>query len=561
MSYADPVARETERLVRWLRTAGASPRLVTGVAAAAALRREIEGELANAAGLRLVPIDVSRGDLIPESFRLYRGTHTAFTLFVFHGLTSRLEASGKATLLELDREAGLFQRPATWAMLWLDDPMLPALIRRVAPRFAAAIELHPTFSDPSLFALPATTPSPTERLLETATSSGKRRSLAPEAAARTALERGDLKGAARLLDERAIDVEGFLHVSAEYALLAGDPQSALAHFAAAARTGGARRPLALVRAAEILHRLGENDGATALVAESSKGGDAESRARAALLGARLGMATTEVAVSGALAIAVAEPAVLAALARTPDLAPTHVLTFLRAAVAAAHDAFLREAVTVDLALELARGDAIARAESASLLAPLAGRDDVTGVRAQRGLASLARGAGDRERAARLLAGATAGASAQSLVLESIACRWESVAQAAEGEDLPKVLAALADLRLMARGAGLRPIELEALDQHARALRVARELALATGVIDELEALAKDMTWPDFELEAEVARGDHAADLGALGEAAAAYRRAAEIAEALGQSHQAVALRDRAVATARESAPRPSPPRP
>src|SRR5687767_3665331 len=119
LSSADPIARETVRLIRWLRTAGASPRLLTGVCSSASLRGEIEGELVNEGGLRIVPFDVARGDLVPDSFRLYRGTHTAFTLFLFHGLAERVANGGRAVLNELEREEALFRRPATWAFLWL----------------------------------------------------------------------------------------------------------------------------------------------------------------------------------------------------------------------------------------------------------------------------------------------------------------------------------------------------------------------------------------------------------------------------------------------------------
>jgi len=547
MSLPYPAIRETRRMRRWFETGGAAFRLVAAVCASPADRATVTAGVVAGGTMRHVALDVTDGPMVPDAFRDFRGTHTSSTLFTFEGLGERVRRDGTSVLVELERAEPAFSRNATWALLWLDDPALPLLIERHAPRLASLVELHPTFTDPALLAVAPS--GQVERMLATITGSGKS-SVAPQAAAELLLERGDLATLRRHLESTAIDTGTHLVIRARAERLDGDAQAAVASLAAAAATPGEHRADALSLMATTLARLGDADGAAATAAMArDAGASGRSAVRAALADIRSGAVAPDIGLAAAHAATVDTPEAARLLARhLSETAPDQAIAVLRRSLSgSAGDPVLRAALEIDLAL-LLTSSTDGHDEAAALIK--ASSIPLEAARIERGLARLAIArvaAGDDTMSAaeRHLDDAIAAATTAHSPRELLECHWELAALAAVRGDLGRVVAVLEEIESTARSSGLREVAFAALERRAEALLLERQLSLAAGAVDQLESLALDLTWPDLERRALAARAEHLRTVGAHQDGARSFTEAAGIARDSGDEANAIDLEARA----------------
>ena len=128
-------------------------------------------------------------------------------------------------------------------------------------------------------------------------------------------------------------------------------------------------------------------------------------------------------------------------------------------------------------------------------------------------------------------------------LAAIQAHRSRVALAAARQDLDGVIDALGAVIRIARPVRLAAPLFDALEDHARALRIRRDLTRAKGELGLLDTLAAATTLPDHEARAAAAAGEYARDLGLDDEARAAYRAAVDVLEAAGDTAGAAAYRE------------------
>jgi tetratricopeptide (TPR) repeat protein len=142
--------RLAERMLHFMRTAGAEPRLFFAVAAETELRQSIMEALQAGDSIELIQTVISPGDPVPKSVREHKGTHANTKLFVVEGLSEAIDRGGDGFFRLLVRDGGLYTNYGTWTLLWLRDVESRLRLEREAPRLFQAATMAPVFFSPAL---------------------------------------------------------------------------------------------------------------------------------------------------------------------------------------------------------------------------------------------------------------------------------------------------------------------------------------------------------------------------------------------------------------------------
>lgn len=502
--------RQVDRIAAACRTAGAEGRFFPIVCADAGVRRLFETALKAAGNFELklekTPGADDPGGPWPLSLRDHQGDHYNRILWCLDFVPL---GGGWARAAEARRQQA--QKPGTWVLVWLPDPMMRRRFEDEAPAAWAERTAAPTLFTPDL-PMPPSGFTPDPDLASTLSAEG------------AALAR------------------------------AGDPDGAIARFAEALR----HRPNlaeARVGLGRTLQRMNETEAARVQLERALDDAEATSDVEATLDAlAALGRneRLSEAAHSAESAQVRARAlAIVAENAEAPGLALQSAVRTAREAEAPrllaerllAWSAHLRRGGDVDGAQAAADE---AQETKARPLAVLQEKGRIVIARAV-----IAARAGDEEAAAagfddarRVLADAfnmarTAGDDAArtdaAMDLADLNFRAGALEAAITSLDL--------GVRL-AEEAGLRPVAFDLLEARRIANAAAGNNAGALGDLKEMERLCLAMPWPDLEGRLLEARGDHHASLAIHGTAAGWWDEAEQLWTALARPDDAARCADK-----------------
>ncbi len=153
---ATSAAFHVEGLARWLRAAGAEPRLALALCSGDGAARTLAAAL-GAHGVEVVPAPSTARTPVHPALAAHQGDHFNNRLFWVDGFE---DADGEAALAALEARSAGLKRMATWVLVVIESPAALARLERVAPRLKSAFDRRCLLLDPGVADLRGTDVDP-----------------------------------------------------------------------------------------------------------------------------------------------------------------------------------------------------------------------------------------------------------------------------------------------------------------------------------------------------------------------------------------------------------------
>jgi hypothetical protein len=143
---ATTAAFHVEGLARWLRAAGAEPRLALALVSGDGAARTLAAAL-GAHGIEVVPAPATVRTPVHPDLAAHQGDHFNNRLYWVDGFEG---SEGEAALAALEARSAGLKRMATWVLVVIESPASLARLERVAPRLKAAFDRRVVLLDPGV---------------------------------------------------------------------------------------------------------------------------------------------------------------------------------------------------------------------------------------------------------------------------------------------------------------------------------------------------------------------------------------------------------------------------